>query len=243
MNNVLVPLWLHYLTVGIQAWSWDLEGDFILRPLVQFFSNKIGFSHIQIGFNNLLSQLSQAVGQHFFSKRQFVAGKDRRKWHLGIETDCKAQDCLMGKKSILSFLTQKLGKLNGISSWGKKKKKGSLYEFSNMDISILPALETSPCICWTVSTYMAYSRAFPAQMWMSHFTEGDLFRHHDPLAHCPPWQMYQSTNCVVQESSTTEYSRQTANTLLDCLKYSAFQKMFLKLELCFSLHLSPYSLF
>lgn len=29
----------------------------------------------------------------------------------------------MGKKSILSFLTQKLGKLNGISSWGKKKKK------------------------------------------------------------------------------------------------------------------------
>lgn len=123
MNNVLVPSWLHYLTVGIQAWSWDLEGDFILRPLVQFFSNKIGFSHIQIGFNNLLSQLSQAVGQHFFSKRQFVAGKDRRKWHLGIETDCKAQDCLMGKKSILSFLTQKLGKLNGISSWGKKKKK------------------------------------------------------------------------------------------------------------------------
>lgn len=29
----------------------------------------------------------------------------------------------------------------------EKKKKGSLYEFSNMDISILPALETSPCIC------------------------------------------------------------------------------------------------
>lgn len=230
MNNVLVPLWLHYLTVGIKAWSRDLEGDFILCPLVQFFSNKIGFSHIQIGFNNLLSQLSQAVGQHFFSRRQFVAGKDRRKWHLDIETDCKAQDHLTGKKSILSLLTQELGKLNGISSW---KKKSRLYEFSSVDISILPALETSPIICWIVSTYMAYSRVFPAQMWMFHFTGGDLFRHHDPLAHWPPWQMYQSTNYVVQESSTTKYSRQTAKTSLDCLRCFAFQKMLLKSDLCF----------
>lgn len=112
-------------------------------------------------------------------------------------------------------------------------KKSHLYEFSSVDISILPALETSPCICWIVSTYMAYSRAFPAQMWMFHFTEGDLFRHHDPLAHWPPWQMYQSTNYVVQESRTTKYSRQTANTLLDCLRCFAFQKMLLKLDLCF----------
>lgn len=113
------------------------------------------------------------------------------------------------------------------------EKKSRPYEFSSVDISILPALETSPIICWIVSTYMAYSRVFPAQMWMFHFTGGDLFRHHDPLAHWPPWQMYQSTNYVVQESSTTKYSRQTAKTSLDCLRCFAFQKMLLKSDLCF----------
>lgn len=54
----LPELQFTYFTVRIKAWSWNLEGNFILCPLVQFLSDKIGFSHVQIGFNNLLSQLS-----------------------------------------------------------------------------------------------------------------------------------------------------------------------------------------
>lgn len=66
-------------------------------------------------------------------------------------------------------------------------------------------------------------------MWMFCLTEKDLFKDHDPLAHWPPRQVYQRDNCAVQESPTTKCSKQTANTLLDCLKYFLFQKMLLKL--------------
>lgn len=79
LNSHLIQSGWLYLAVGIKAWSWDLEGHFVLCPLVQLLSNKIGFSHVQICFHNLLSQLPQAVGQHFFSGRMGLGRRDRKK--------------------------------------------------------------------------------------------------------------------------------------------------------------------
>lgn len=78
-----------YLAVGVEVGGGDLQGDAVLRLLVQLLSDEPGLLHQQVGPHDLLPQLPQAARQHALPGGRGEQGPQRT--DRGVQPNARRQ--------------------------------------------------------------------------------------------------------------------------------------------------------